>query len=77
MIFTGYDVSLKILYQVRRNLEQAKALMDALIKVSSCMNCLIVFHYLLKLLKNTSVTIATDIWFTEGGDKAGSHGMPS
>lgn len=37
-IFTAYDAKLKIFYQVRRNLEQAKALMDALIKVTLCIN---------------------------------------
>lgn len=36
VLFAAYDMSLKILCQVRRNLEQAKALMDALIKVSLC-----------------------------------------
>jgi len=32
VLFAPYDSSMKIWCQVRRNLEQAKALMDALIK---------------------------------------------
>jgi len=32
VLFAPYDTSMEIFCQVRRNLEQAKALMDALIK---------------------------------------------